>query len=110
MAIQSPPIASTNGTTTIDLSREAHLPWSEIAVSFTDANGDAVASVASGTLSGAVRGAGADQYETFDEVLTLADGDRRWRPFFSFIDSMQITAAGLPADIFFTVRVTSTQS
>ena len=110
MAIVSAPISSANGTTTIDLSNEDHLPWSEIAVSFTDNTGQPVASVASGTLSGAVRGTGSDQYEDFDETLTLANGDRRWRPFFSFIDSMQVTAAGLPADLFFTVTVTSTQS
>lgn len=110
MAITSPAIPSTNGTTTIDLSKEAHLPWSEIAISFTDNTGQPVASVASGTISAAARGVGADQYEDFDEVLTLANGERRWTPFFSFIDSLQVTAAGLPADLFFRVRIINTQS
>lgn len=107
MAIISAPIPSTNGTTTIDLSSETHLPWTEIAVAFTDAMGDPVTTVASGTLAAAARGEGSDQYESFDEALELVDGDRRWRPFLSFVDSLQVTAAGLPADIFYTVTITS---
>ncbi len=104
-SIISDPIG--NGEITINLGHQAGMQWHEIAVQFVDNSGNPVATLASGTASGSVKGVGSDQHEDFSEQLNLSTDDRRWIPFSSMINEVKITFADLPANTLAIVTLNS---
>ena len=107
--ITAGPFTQADGPQTINLGAETHLPWREIAITITDAGGTPTPPAVAVKMAGTATGVGADVEEEFTDLLDIGAGERRWKPFFSFIKEIEISPSDLDANLQYTVTIVSSK-
>ena len=100
------PFTEADGQVECQLGPNVYRRWHEITISVFNAVGD-TATDATGTLTGAVLKAGADQLEAFQQSLDLSADQRSWDPELSTAKNFYFEVTGLNAGYTYTVMVNS---